>query len=112
MSKSLLITLALLALPAHADQAASFQQHCLESEALIASTRIQKAQGACAARGELSLEDEAQIASVQPTGLEPLHPLILTGLAAHRGQLSDEDIAQIESVRPADAIIYGRSLLR
>ncbi len=114
MRTPVFIAFTLLSLPALADKAATFNQHCLESENIIASAQAGKTgmTGVCGHRWQLGQEDVAQIQSVQPSAQEPLMPLILTGLDAHRGQLSDEDISQIESVRPADAIVYGRSRLR
>lgn len=110
MKTATLIALALITLPAQAERLTPFQQHCRDSEAIVASVQAPQANaGLCAHRGQLSQEDEAQIASVQPGQGEPLRPLILTGLPAHRGQLGEDDIALMESVRSAGAILYGRS---
>jgi hypothetical protein len=87
MRRAAMITLALLAMPAHADKASPFYQHCVESESIVAS--------------------------VQPQGMPmrvaaPQAQSSVCCQYGHRGQLSEEDISQIRSVQPDKAISPSR----
>lgn len=106
MRRATLTLFALLALTTEIAQAGTFNQASLQSEAIMISG--QQPSASCLRygdRGQLSEEDVSQIASVQPSLIEPLKPVLLTGVRAHRGQLGEDDIAQIRSVQPVGAIM-------
>ena len=132
MRTATLTLFALLALTTEIAQAGPFNQSCLDNEAIMTSVQTTsenklrfgdrgqlsdedvsqiasvQPQASCARlgdRGQLSEDDISQIASVQPSSVEPLKPILLTGVRGHRGQLGEEDIAQIRSVRPVGAIM-------
>ena len=106
MRTATLTLFALLALTTEIAQAGPFNQSCLENEAIMTSVQTTSANKLrFGDRGQLSEEDISQIASVQPSSVEPLKPILLTGVRGHRGQLGEEDIAQIRSVQPVGAIM-------
>lgn len=83
MRNTALIAIALLSLPVHAGKVTTFNEHCVESESVIASMNAQPAQ-----------------AGKAPTQAK----LELIGEACQYGQLTREDISFVESVQPANAI--------
>lgn len=107
MRATVLLLTTLLSFQAHAAKPGIFNQHCMESESIMASVQnlAPESQGLTCHRAQLSPDDLAQIKSVQPSLQAPVKPTVITGLTGNRAQLGEEDISHIQAVQPAEAVL-------